>query len=403
MDIPVNAAKPGRRRYLTLVMIFITVVICYVDRANLAVAAAHIQEEFGITKAEMGYVFSAFAWLYTLCQIPGGWFLDRVGSRVTYFIAIFGWSVATLFQGFATGLMSLIGLRAITGIFEAPAFPTNNRMVTPLLIWIQEMLSWHWVFIVTGGIGIIWSLIWFKVYQPPRLTKGISKAELDYIRDGGGLVDGDAPVKKEARQPLTAKDWKLVFHRKLIGVYLGQFAVTSTLWFFLTWFPNYLTQEKGITALKAGFMTSVPFLAAFVGVLLSGWVADLLVRKGFSLGFARKTPIICGLLISTCIMGANYTNDPMMIMCLMALAFFGNGFASITWSLVSSLAPMRLIGLTGGVFNFVGGLGGITVPLVVGYLAQGYGFAPALVYISAVALIGALSYILMVGDVKRVG
>ncbi len=80
-----------------------------------------------------------------------------------------------------------------------------------------------------------------------------------------------------------------------------------------------------------------------------------------------------------------------------------NGFASITWSLVSSLAPMRLIGLTGGVFNFVGGLGGITVPLVVGYLAQGYGFAPALVYISAVALIGALSYILMVGDVKRVG
>ncbi len=94
------------------------------------------------------------------------------------------------------------------------------------------------------------------------------------------------------------------------------------------------------------------------------------------------------------------TNDPMMIMCLMALAFFGNGFASITWSLVSSLAPMRLIGLTGGVFNFAGGLGGITVPLVVGYLAQGYGFAPALVYISAVALIGALSYILLVGDVN---
>lgn len=89
MDIPVNAAKPGRRRYLTLVMIFITVVICYVDRANLAVASAHIQEEFGITKAEMGYVFSAFAWLYTLCQIPGGWFLDRVGfSRDSFYCDI---------------------------------------------------------------------------------------------------------------------------------------------------------------------------------------------------------------------------------------------------------------------------------------------------------------------------
>ena len=102
MDIPVTATKTGRRRYLTLIMIFITVVICYVDRANLAVASAHIQEEFGITKAEMGYVFSAFA-LYTLCQIPGGWFLDRVGSRLTYFIAILGWSVATLFRASRPG------------------------------------------------------------------------------------------------------------------------------------------------------------------------------------------------------------------------------------------------------------------------------------------------------------
>ncbi|MDY0927717.1 MFS transporter [Pantoea trifolii] len=430
MDLSAVQAKPTRRRYITLLMIFITVVICYVDRANLAVASAHIQEEFGITKAQMGYVFSAFAWLYTLCQIPGGWFLDRVGSRLTYFIAIFGWSVATLLQGFATGLLSLIGLRAITGIFEAPAFPTNNRLVTswfpeqerasavgfytsgqfvglafltPLLIWIQELLSWHWVFIITGGIGIIWSFIWIKFYQAPSQSKGINKAELDYIREGGAMVDGDAPSEKKTRTKLTAADWKLVFHRKLCGVYLGQFAVTSTLWFFLTWFPNYLTQEKHIAALTAGFMTTVPFLAAFVGVILSGIVADRLVRSGRSLGFARKTPIICGLLISTCIMGANYTNDPIWIMTLMAIAFFGNGFASITWSLVSSLAPVRLIGLTGGMFNFVGGLGGITVPLVVGYLAQDYGFAPALVYISAVALIGALSYILLVGDVKRVG
>ena len=430
MDLSAVQAKPTRRRYITLLMIFITVVICYVDRANLAVASAHIQQEFGISKAEMGYVFSAFAWLYTLCQIPGGWFLDRVGSRLTYFIAILGWSVATLLQGFASGLLSLIGLRAITGIFEAPAFPTNNRLVTswfpeqerasavgfytsgqfvglafltPLLIWIQELLSWYWVFIITGGIGIIWSLVWMKVYQAPSQSKGINQAELDYIRAGGAMVDGDAPGEKKARVKLTAADWKLVFHRKLCGVYLGQFAVTSTLWFFLTWFPNYLTQEKHIAALTAGFMTTVPFLAAFVGVILSGMVADRLVRSGCSLGFARKTPIICGLLISTCIMGANYTNDPLWIMVLMALAFFGNGFASITWSLVSSLAPVRLIGLTGGMFNFIGGLGGITVPLVVGYLAQDYGFAPALVYISAVALIGALSYILLVGDVQRVG
>lgn len=430
MEMTLTATPKTKRRYLTLLMIFVTVVICYVDRANLAVASAHIQQEFGINKAQMGYIFSAFAWTYTLCQIPGGWFLDRLGSKLTYFIAIMGWSIATLLQGFANGLSALIGLRAVTGLFEAPAFPTNNRIVTswfpeqerasavgfytsgqfvglafltPLLIWVQELLSWHWVFIITGGVGIVWALIWHFAYQSPRKSKGVNEAELAYIQAGGGMVDGDVPDEKKARVALTAADWKLVFHRKLLGVYIGQFAITSTLWFFLTWFPNYLTQEKHIAALTAGFMTTVPFLAAFFGVLLSGFVADRLLRSGKSIGFARKTPIICGLLLSTCIMGANYTDDPFWIMVLMALAFFGNGFASITWSLVSSLAPVRLIGLTGGLFNFVGGLGGITVPLVVGYLAQDYGFAPSLIYISTVALIGALSYLLLVGDVKRVG
>jgi len=423
-------AAPTKKRYITLLMIFITVVICYADRANLAVASAHIQQEFGINKAQMGYIFSAFAWTYTLFQIPGGWFLDRVGSKLTYFIAIFGWSLATLGQGFTNGLTGLLGLRAITGMFESPTFPTNNRMVTswfpeqerasaigfftsgqfvglafltPLLIWIQEILNWHWVFIFTGAIGLIWSLIWHVVYQSPRKSKGINAEELEYIAAGGGMVDGDAPTEKKIRTPMSAADWKLVFNHKLVGVYLGQFAVTSTLWFFLTWFPNYLTQEKHIGALTAGFMTTVPFMAAFFGVLLSGIVADRMVKSGKSIGFARKTPIICGLLLSTCIMGANYTNDPIWIMVLMALAFFGNGFASITWSLVSSLAPLRLIGLTGGIFNFFGGLGGVSVPLVVGYLAQDYGFSPALIYIAVVALLGALFYVCLVGEVKRVG
>ncbi len=236
MDISVTAAKPGRRRYLTLAMIFITVVICYVDRANLAVASAHIQEEFGISKAEMGYVFSAFAWLYTLCQIPGGWFLDRMGSRLTYFIAIFGWSVATLFQGFATGLLSLIGLRAITGVFEAPAFPTNNRMVTswfpeherasavgfytsgqfvglafltPLLIWIQELLSWHWVFIVTGGIGIIWSLVWFKVYQRRGSPKASARRSWITSATAAAWWTATRPLRKPSasRSPAPTGSW----------------------------------------------------------------------------------------------------------------------------------------------------------------------------------------------------
>ena len=158
-----------------------------------------------------------------------------------------------------------------------------------------------------------------------------------------------------------------------------------------------------MSILKVGLVASIPALCGFAGGVLGGVFSDYLIKRGFSITLARKLPIVLGMLLASTIILCNYTDNTTLVVALMALAFFGNGFASITWSLVSSLAPMRLIGLTGGVFNFVGGLGGITVPLVIGYLAQDYGFGPALVYISVVALIGALSYILLVGDVKRVG
>ena len=133
--------------------------------------------------------------------------------------------------------------------------------------------------------------------------------------------------------------------RKLWGIYLGQFCLNSTLWFFLTWFPTYLVKYRGMDFIKSGLLASLPFLAAFVGVLCSGFFSDLLIRRGCSVGFARKLPIIGGLLISTSIIGANFVESTPLVIAFLALAFFGNGLASITWSLVSTLAPARLLGL----------------------------------------------------------
>ena len=185
--------------------------------------------------------------------------------------------------------------------------------------------------------------------------------------------------------------------RKLWGVYLGQFCLTSTLWFFLTWFPTYLVKYRGMDFIKSGFLASVPFLAAFIGVLCSGVLSDFLIRRGATVGLARKLPIILGLLISTSMIGANFTDSTPWVIFFLAVAFFGNGLASITWSLVSALAPVRLLGLTGGVFNFVGNLSSICTPIVIGLLVSKDSFAPAIVYVSSLALLGALSYILLVG------
>lgn len=207
----------------------------------------------------------------------------------------------------------------------------------------------------------------------------------------------------EKKAPFNWNDLGLVMsQRKLWGVYLGQFCLTSTLWFFLTWFPTYLVKYRGMDFIKSGFLASVPFLAAFIGVLCSGVLSDFLIRRGATVGLARKLPIILGLLISTSMIGANFTDSTPWVIFFLALAFFGNGLASITWSLVSALAPVRLLGLTGGVFNFVGNLSSICTPIVIGFLVSKDSFAPAIVYVSSLALLGALSYILLVGKVERI-
>jgi len=424
-------APPSRKRLIILALLFVTVVINYLDRSNLSIAAPALFKELHIDPVRAGLVFSAFGWTYALMQIPGGWLVDKVSPRVLYAGALALWSAATLLLGFAGSFFGLVVLRLAVGALEAPAYPINNRVVTtwfptrerasaiggytsgqfvglafltPVLAWLQVHLGWHMVFVATGLAGIAWAAIWYAVYREPRAFRGVNAAEIALIRDGGGLIDlEDRVAARTERTPSTWRDLGVVLgRRKLWGIYLGQFALNSTLWFFLTWFPTYLVKYRGMDFIKSGFLASLPFLAAFVGVLCSGVLSDWLMRRGASQGFARKLPIISGLLISTCIIGANYVTSTGWVIAFMTIAFFGNGFASITWSLVSGLAPARLLGLTGGVFNLIGNLSAIATPIVIGLLVDGADFSRAITYIAAMALAGSLSYGLLVGKVERI-
>ncbi|MDU0353163.1 MFS transporter [Paraglaciecola aquimarina] len=172
--------------------------------------------------------------------------------------------------------------------------------------------------------------------------------------------------------------------------------------FFLTWFPTYLVEYRGLDFIKSGFLASVPFIAAFFGVLASGFTSDFLVRKGFSKEVARKAPIIAGLLLTISIIGANYTDDTFWIITFLSIAFFGNGLSSISWVFVSLIAPKKLVGLVGGCFNFVGGLSAVIVPVLIGWLVQDGDFKPALMFIAALAVTGCCSYLFLVGKVEQI-
>ena len=159
-----------------------------------------------------------------------------------------------------------------------------------------------------------------------------------------------------------------------------------------------------MTFIQAGFMTSLPYIGASIGVLVGGLVSDRLLKRTGSPNLARKLPIVGGMLLASTIVAANYVpagNDALVIL-IMSIAFFGQGMTNLGWTVISDVAPKRLIGLTSGIFNFSANLAGIVTPLVIGVAFQLTGsFVGPLVYIGVVALLGAFSYSVILGDIHR--
>lgn len=401
--------------------------INYLDRTVLGIAAPTLTRELGLSAAVMGLVFSAFSWTYAAAQIPGGVFLDRFGARITYFCSVGLWSVFTLLHGFATGLYSLLAFRFGLGLSEAPCFPTNSRVVStwfpqqeraratgvytvgeylglacfsPLLFWLLGAFGWRSLFLVTGAAGLAFALVWWAQYREPHEDPRLNPAEQDHISAGGGL---QPPVRSDESAFSWTRVRSLLRHRQIWGACLGQFAGNSTLVFFLTWFPTYLATERHMGWIRIGFFAVMPFLAAAVGVMAGGIASDKLLERTGSANIARKLPIMAGLLGASTIITANFVDSDAMVIAILSFAFFCQGMSGLGWTLIADIAPKHLMGLTGGVFNFAANLAGIVTPLVIGFIVGATGsFHYALAYVGVVALVGALSYIFILGDVRRI-
>lgn len=358
--------KKTNVRYLTLAILFITTAVNYIDRSALSVAAPVMNKDLQLDAVSLGIAFSAFNWAYAFLQIPGGWLLDRFGARVVYGVGLFVWSLFTLFQGWVSGFLMLFILRFIVGVAEAPSFPGNSRLTamwfprnergravsvynsaqyfglalfTPVLAVLLQKYGWHMIFIVAGLAGIVVSFVWFRNIHEPKKHPKANQAEIDYIVEGGGLANAsDKPIKiRWAHAKL------LLTNRQMIGIYVAQFCLNTIVWFFLTWFPTYLVQEKHMSMLKVGFMASIPYAGAFFGGILGGYISDYLLKRGKSLGAARKTPIIIGFLFSSIIVLANYTSSPALIMLIMSVAFFAKGMAGQPGHLLAICHQKKLL------------------------------------------------------------
>lgn len=428
-------AKPTKVRYRIIALIFLITTLNYADRATFSIAGEAAGEELQLGAIATGYILSAFAWAYALAQIPGGALLDRFGTKRVYAAAIALWSLFTASQGFVgfiaglSAVAALFTLRFLVGICEAPSFPGNARLVAawfpgrergtaaaifnsaqyfslvvfaPLMGWLVHEHGWRSVFWVMGLLGFVAVFVFVTFIHGPDKHPSINAAELELIREGGGQVSMESatPDKASFSWPNVRS---LLTSRMLVGIYLGQYCINVLTYFFVTWFPIYLVKERGLNILEAGFAAAVPALCGFFGGLIGGFWSDRILARTGSLDRARKTPLVVGMILATSILACVWIDSEALIIVAMSLAFFGKGIASLGWAVMADVAPRRLAGLSGGVFNMFGNVAGIVTPIVVGYIVAATGsFDLALAFVAVHCIVTILAYTLVVGPLRRV-
>jgi len=422
---PALAARPSRARFLALALVTAGTTINYLDRAVLGIAAPLLKVQLHLGPRELGFLLSAFSYSYVAAQIPGGILLDRLGTRLVYGFAVGFWSICTFLQGVASSFVTLLACLLGLGAAEAPCFPSNSRVLgawfpqgerarangvfslgqyfglaflSPPLYWIADHWGWRVLFFLTGAAGLIFTGFWFALYRDPQDSRAVNAAELEHIRKGGGLVRPPPPPRWSWR------DMRLLLgNRAFLGAGLGQFASNSTLVFFLTWYPTYLASAQHLKLQTAGLLAALPYIAASVGLVCGGWWSDWLIRRTGSATIGRKAPIVTGLAMASTLLLAGLVHNIVAVIGVFSFVFFGQGMCNLGWTLITDLAPPDLRGLTTGMFNLFANLAGIIIPAVIGIiLGSTRSFMGGLVFVSVIALLGVLCYLVLLGPVRRI-
>lgn len=418
--------KKTNVRWVVAALMWTAIAINYIDRTVLAASAPYMSKDFSITPSEMGIIMSGFFWSYALLQIPAGIVADKLGQKITLGFAVAWWSVATALTGLGTGFKSILGFRVALGVGEAAAYPSNagiaskwfpdkeratvgglfdsgskfgGAVAMPLIVWLISLFGWKMTFVIIGALGVVWSIIWFMYYKNiPEEHKGVNPAELKYIREG--------QIKKEGldnEQPM--KWYELLKYRNIWAMCLGFFMINYTSYFFITWLPTYLVKEKGMGMLAMGFAAMLPLLLSMIVEVAAGWASDKVYSKGWlSLTATRKTFLVGGLLMASCIGLAAFAESPIMAVALLCIAKSGTTVAaSQVWALPGDVAPKNMTSVVAGLQNSVSNMGGVVGPIVTGAILQATGsFNMALLLSSGLLLLGILNYAFLLGKVKHI-
>jgi len=416
---------PGRRWRIG-VLLGVGILINYIDRINISVAAPQLQREFNLSPEELGILFSAFFWSYSLLQVPGGMVLDRFGVTLIGRWGAFLWSVASAVTAVAGGFGGVFAARVLLGVAEAPAFPASQKATgywfprqerarstaifdsaakfsnvigVPLVAVVIVRYGWRWGFGITAILSFAYFFAYWLIYRDPSRDTGLTKTEHDYIIAGGATKEGVA-----ANGQGTMLGY-LLRSRKVWGLTIGFSAYGYSFYLFLTWLPAYLVQTLHMSILKSAGYATVPWIfASLSDLLVGGFFVDYLIGRHLDETKVRKGVLIIGMLMGLAVFGATFTTDPVWAIIWITIALAGlSAAAPVGSSIVSLIAPQGGTGTIGGIVNFTNNLMGIAAPVITGFIVGlTHSFAGAFLVAGLVLLIGIFSYVVVLGRIEPI-
>jgi MFS family permease len=408
--------ETGSRWYI-VVLLAMGTAINYIDRVNFGVATPTLMKEFGLGTAEMGILMSAFFWSYTLAMLPAGYLLNKFGPKKVLGFAGVAWGSVTMLVAACVGFYSFLALRIGIGITEAPAFPSNARVVSvwvpkrertfassifdccarvggafapPIVAFIIAAWGWRVSFVITGALAVAWAIWWLLAYHEPADHPRISKSELAYIRQDEVITEAGT-VHVEPIPIIKLATYAVIMKATVAyALYLYVWTV------FLYWIPTYLMKVRGLSLKEMGLAASVPYIVAVFTELAGGKFFDKWYERGASITTLRRTGMGIGmfgaaLFICLCMQAQSAFWAVFWLSAFSGIFSFG---ASNVWAIPSDIAPYGQAGGVGGIYNFVGNFGALFAPMVTGYLAETkYGFNGAFAVCVVFSVIGGLLFI----------
>ncbi len=408
-----NDDNERKKKIITTSLLFGTQLFSFMIRFAFGVVAPTLMRQYNLSPKTMGYILSAWNWSYTAGLPFIGIVVDRFGPYIVLGLGSVLWAVFTIALPISTVAASLFLMRVIFGFAQTPLIPAGaaaisrgfgirerGRVIATAFAGNQVGLAvaattaalilakWGWqaVFYCLGAASLLLSLAWFAFY-PDRRIGTAPPTHLDSARSG----------------TMEPSSWLSLFRfRGTWGIAFGQMGYLYAYFFFVSWLPGYLILERKMTLLQSGIAAALPFWVGLFGTLGGGWLADYLIERGMSTTVSRKSIIGGGLLVSTVLMVAGaYVERGWLSVTLLSLCI---GFLRLATGSVSSLpidlAPRLMVASLTSIQNFFGNIGGLMAPIITGYVVNATGsFALAFVAAGGMALFGAASYVLIVGEI----